>query len=164
MQIEKIQPKAPVFSDLNVPDWYHFHGNKLKAKIEQGTLVIKSKTTTVRIRQTFAEDCCAVWNVEYHILHSLDNFSSGNIVMTQEDFKSAFGISEDCDHLFGQHIINRFGGNVACQGKYIRFGDFLNIPCPGTGCDGDPNVSINLDPEVRKIVSEFVRDVELSIN
>jgi hypothetical protein len=44
-------------------------------------------------------------------------------------------------------MIEPFGGTVAKQRKFIRYHEFLNIPGPGSGYQGDPNVSIELYPE-----------------
>ncbi len=56
----------------------------------------------------------------------------------------------------GSWLVGRYGGNSAVQSKFIRWGNFLNIPCPGTGHDGDPNVSIYVTDEIREAVRKLL--------
>lgn len=42
------------------------------------------------------------------------------------------------------------------QGAFIRYGNFLNIPSPGTGHDGDPNISILIDGPIRRAVRQLL--------
>ena len=75
--------------------------------------------------------------------------------MDDEHLKMAFGLSEESGK-YGDWLIGRFGGESAEQGQFIRFENFLNIPCPGTGHDGDPNISIVLDDKIRDAVEHLL--------
>lgn len=46
--------------------------------------------------------------------------------------------------------------NWARPGAFIRQGRYLNIPGPGTGLIGDPNISIRLKPEIVAAVSKML--------
>lgn len=48
-------------------------------------------------------------------------------------------------------------GAFASQKFFFRVGRFLNIPGPGIGHDGDPNISIELSDHLVEPVSQFVR-------
>ncbi|MCX6813615.1 MAG: hypothetical protein NT078_00045, partial [Candidatus Azambacteria bacterium] len=63
----------------------------------------------------------------------------GRSRFNDDELAAAFGLSDNSGN-FGDWLIERFGADSAEQGKYIRWKTFLNIPCPGTGNDGDPNV------------------------
>lgn len=52
-----------------------------------------------------------------------------------------------------------FGGDAGIPGKFFRFENFVNFPCPGTGFDGDPNFSFVLkefmNEEIRCLIENF---------
>jgi hypothetical protein len=48
---------------------------------------------------------------------------------------------------------------VGIQGKYARKGAYLNIPCMGTGKEGDPNASILLSEKVTLALMSFITHV-----
>ena len=53
----------------------------------------------------------------------------GVTVFTTEDMKQAFGLTDDRPDE-ENWLLERFGGSVAQQGHYIRYGPFLNIQAP----------------------------------
>ena len=79
----------------------------------------------------------------------------GRVLLTLSEMQSAFGFTDVCDTRFVP-LIKRFGGCCASQGRFIRWQNYLNIPCPGTGRDGDPNISIELTPEIKAAVQELL--------
>ena len=83
--------------------------------------------------------------------------AKGRAWFSEEDLKSAFGFSDKSGE-YGYWLIERYGADVASQGKYIRWRDHLNIPCPGIGNDGDPNVSIYLDDDIKNAVRELLSE------
>lgn len=141
---------------FNVPRWHHHHSSKLlinKAKSVQGnSLILESNAVRVTIQRDVQNKG---WQIDYEIKHPSNSWSTGRVCMMSEDLRTAFKLSDDCAAAWGQTILDEHGGSVAHQGKYIRFGRYLNIPGPGTGHDGDPNVSIYLDDEVIAAVGRF---------
>jgi hypothetical protein len=102
-------------------------------------LVIAGSAARVRItRRAFTVD--EGWNVEWEVVQSQQTKVIGCTHFNTHELRAAFGLSEETGE-FGDWLIERFGAESAQQGKYIRWKDFLNIPCPGTGHDGDPNIS-----------------------
>jgi hypothetical protein len=53
-------------------------------------------------------------------------------------------------------LAKRFDAEHAVLGKFIRVGDFLNIPGPGTGMDGDANLSVHLNEWIREESQRFL--------
>jgi len=51
----------------------------------------------------------------------------------------------------------RFSAELALPGLFIRSGNFLNIPGPGTGYDGDANISIYLNEALRASLTRFLK-------
>ena len=82
----------------------------------------------------------------YEIRQPSGKFVVGKIEISKIDLKKAFGLSGECDVEDEQQI----------PGKYIKHGSYLNIPGPGTGNDGDPNVSIYLDEALVSNVRAFL--------
>lgn len=83
--------------------------------------------------------------------------TTGVVFFNDKHLRSAFNLQETCQT--EQHslwLIDRFGGDCASQANYIRYKDYLNIPCPGTGHDGDPNISIMLDKDIRDAVRDML--------
>ena len=76
--------------------------------------------------------------------------------MRGDRLRGAFGLSDEV--LEGSAwLVESYTAQSAAQGKYIRLGKFLNIPCAGTGHDGDPNVSIVINPDMRDAVDRLTR-------
>jgi len=71
------------------------------------------------------------------------------VFMTREDINAAFGLSDECSDL-GQGMLDEWGGGVALPGSFIRHATYLNIPGPGTGHDGDANISVKLWEETKE--------------
>lgn len=53
-------------------------------------------------------------------------------------------------------MLDRFGGTVARQGIFIRWRDFMNIPGPGTGGDGDANISVMITGEIKEAIKTIL--------
>lgn len=147
-------PKKPDLS-FGEPLWYIGKGMKFSGKYspKEKSLVLEASAATATISR--AENNRG-YLVDYVIRHSKEASSSGIVWMSDKDIRSAFGFSDDYDEIFGQELIDRFGGDAARQGCYIRYKKFLNIPCPGTGHNGDPNVSIFLSDDLKREVEFFL--------
>lgn len=117
-------------------------------------LVIAGSAASVRVtrRATTVDEG---WFVEWEVVQSQQAKVNGRVVFTSDDLRAAFGLSQESGE-FGDWLIERFGADSASQGKFIRWKNFLNIPCPGTGHDGDPNVSIHIDEEIRETVRRLL--------
>ncbi|OGY28025.1 MAG: hypothetical protein A3F33_02715 [Candidatus Woykebacteria bacterium RIFCSPHIGHO2_12_FULL_43_10] len=143
------------------PTWFHHHGSKMHLELldqQNRRLVISGSAAKVIIRKASSVYPNAKgWFVDWEVVQyrPYEEGVRGRSQFNDEDFKSAFGLSEKPGE-FGHWLIQQFGASAAGQGQYIRWGNFLNIPCPGTGHDGDPNVSIYLDEEIQKAVRQLL--------
>lgn len=136
------------------PVWWHHHGSKMRVKnfsIEHYVLFLKGSAASVR----FVRQGSGRWSVDWEVIRSQSEKSGGRILMTKEQMQAAFGLSDESGNA-GNWLIQQYGADSADQGSYIRWGKFLNIPCPGTGHDGDPNVSIELDEEMKNAVRQLL--------
>jgi len=141
------------------PEWFHHHGMKMSvvapSSLNKPAVTIASNAAKVIIKEAFEgrPKEKREWFVNWEVarFRPYDEVVRGRRVFSSEELAAAFGITTDSgDH--GQWLIDRYGGESAEQELYIRYGDFLNIPCPGTGNDGDPNVSIFITDEIRDAV------------
>ena len=141
-------------TEVGVPEWYNMHGSKINIidfDTPTLTLIIAGGAASLRISYIFAKR----WAVRWEIIQSVDQKIKGSVYFSPSELEAAFGLSGDSGD-FGDWIIERYGADSAEQGKYIRWDRFLNIPCPGTGHDGDPNISIYVDDVLRDAVQDLL--------
>ncbi|KKQ36034.1 MAG: hypothetical protein US50_C0001G0036 [Candidatus Nomurabacteria bacterium GW2011_GWB1_37_5] len=157
----KVKGRIPELHPMGFPAWWHHHGTKMRVAYPAGNsemLIIAGSAAKVIINKSpFGKK---MWLIEWEVLQSQNEKVNGRVIFTKDHLTDAFGITKTAD-LFGygaDSLIERFGGDCASQGRYIRWKNFLNIPCPGTGHDGDPNVSINIDDEIKKAVEKFLKE------
>lgn len=131
-----------------VPPWYHPHGSKISVigydnpkSLGEKTLILGSSAADIRI---FPHQTNPGWVLEYRINHAGGDWSRGRVRMSEESFLKAFKESSA-------------GDEAGWQGAYIRHGNCLNIPGPGTGNDGDPNVSIWVDKDIVEAVQTLLK-------
>jgi len=148
------QPKS-VHNARSLPIWFHHRGSKMEFVVQdENTVNIRSKAASLLIRRSLVGvDYLVEWNIDHD-----PGFTKGNVWMTESELASAFGLSDNMGD-FGEWLIARFGGTTAAEGKFIRYKKFLNVPCPGTGNDGDPNISIMINNNIREAIRHifFVR-------
>jgi hypothetical protein len=143
------------------PIWHHPHGSKMRVeKLDKKNrvLVISGSAAKVTIRKASSIIPNAKgWLVDWEVVQcqAYGEGVRGRSCFKDNDIAAAFGLS-DSSGRFGGWLIEQFGADVANQGKYIRWKKFLNIPCPGTGHDGDPNVSIQLNEEIQHNVLQLL--------
>jgi hypothetical protein len=161
-----IPRKKPVMY-MGCPVWWHHHGCKIKIKslnLISKELLLFSSTVFIRIclEQSVRKEA---WGVAWHITHFYPTaeIASGKVLFSKNELKAAFCLGDDLGQESrdgGMWLIDAYGGDIAAQGKFIlythNFSNFLNIPCPGTGHDGDPNVSILVSDEIREAISKLV--------
>jgi hypothetical protein len=138
------------------PIWWHPHGSKVcvrRLDKERCLLILAGSAASLRIGHTANN---TAWTVEWEVVQIRDQQkASGRVVFTPDQLRTAFGLSDDSD-ADGDWIIERFGAHAASQGAYIRWRDCLNVPCPGTGHDGDPNISIKITRPIQEAVRKLL--------
>jgi len=154
------QRRDPV-THVNIPVWCHKHGSKMDVEQldrENHVLIISGSAAKVTIRKasTVFPDAEG-WFVDWEVVQCRprDEGVRGRSFFNKKNLEAAFGLSEDSDK-FDNWFFSQHGVDAAEQGKYIRWKHYLNIPCPGTGHDGDPNVSIHLDERIQNAVRRLI--------
>ena len=146
------------------PEWCHGHCTKMdveKLDIANQMLILRASAAEVKIIKAvklFPQyPQLTGWFVEWEVvlLRFTDLAVRGRTQFSDEDLSSAFGLTDDSNVSSGW-LIERYGGTSANQAGYIRWKNFLNIPCPGTGHDGDPNVSIEINEARQEAVRQLL--------
>jgi len=145
----KIQP------EWGLPVWFHHHGIKLRVFYLNSTgdksLIIKGSAAQLVIAP-YGDDR---WTVRWEIVWGRHEEVSGHITMLTETLRRAFGLADGTAES-GEWILSRYGGDSAEQHRYLRWRDCLNIPGPGTGHDGDPNISVLLRDDIKEAVRQLL--------
>lgn len=142
------------------PQWWHHHGTKMRGEYNpaDGTVTITGSAAKLFIYPKSQQGSSKMWVVCWIVIFSFDSKVEGKLSFTTEQLCAAFGVETEkpFEAHFGQWLIDRYGADYAEQGKFIRQGDYLNIPGPGTSNDGDPNVSVMLDDDITKAIKDLV--------
>lgn len=133
------------------PSWYHCNGGKISQiginsanSPTRKVLILGSKTVGIKIHR---DPQGTGYLIKYEIHHPSDTPTTwGKISMSEIEIQKAFGLSGECNGEDEQMVPE----------KFIRQGRYLSIPGPGTGNDGDPNVSIYLDEALVSNVRAFL--------
>lgn len=140
------------------PIWWHHHGTKLRVKnldLDKKKLVFGASAAELII-EPLPEDKIDNWIIRYAV-HQFAGFGSrGEVFMTTAELRTAFGLANDPASPSSEWLVSRYGADSARQRHFIRWKDFLNIPCPGTGNDGDPNISVYLSEEIKEAVRKLL--------
>lgn len=145
--------KDPVLKEDNIPVWANSKGRKMSVEyigLLEDLLIIRGSAAEVVIQRSKIG-----FIVSWSIVSSQSHWTRGQIDFLTEDLMQAFGLSDRCgEHGYG--LLEEFGGTTAHQGFFLRFQKWLNIPGPGTGHNGDPNVSILIDDKIKFAVGKMI--------
>ncbi len=137
------------------PSWQVSKGHKMtitSSGPRLGTLELRGSAAELKVSPRERG-----WNVQWKIEH-YNGRVEGHVHMDDSALRRAFGL-EDGLGTFGATLADRTGTPIdaAEQGQFVRWGEFLNIPHPGTGLQGDPNISIELSDEIRTAVQDLLQ-------
>jgi hypothetical protein len=149
----------------NPPQWWHPHGRKIDVKGSDLSsidrfVILGSNTTEVSVKPVHKSYRSDSWLLEWKITHgsSTEGESSGFRIMNTKELFAAFGLN---NFIGDDPSFNKFhGAHSAKPGVYARVGRHLNIPCPGSASDGDPNISIWVEETIQTEIFELVRTVK----
>lgn len=134
----------------SIPEWWNSHGSEMKVNDEETNkrqVVIENKNASARVKIT--ESSNNRWIVAWSICHA-SGAVEGHVAFQAAVLQLAFGLaSEETGTVNSQ-------ATLSFQPSFIRQGNFLDIPCAGIGYDGDPNISIMLDDEIRSAIGKLL--------
>ncbi len=147
-------PTAPAPDDVR-PAWFHRHGDKLAIEhFDHEKLELTLSSTAARL--TITPHGKGQFLVRWRIINSKSESAEGVIVFSQDRLKAAFmqSIALPPEHTM---FLANHDATDGVPGYFIRRGRFLNIPCPGTAYDGDPNLSIFVTDDIMEKVKAITR-------
>ena len=154
------------------PVWWHGHGTKMQVEmldLEERRLVLSGSAAKVTVTKSSSIDpeYQRHWMVNWNVIQSVPDKegAQGGVLFSRGELAAAFMLTNDPEDSafgnarypsYGEWVVDDFGGDSAAQGRFIRWGEFLNIPCPGTGHDGDPNVSVLVDEAMKEAIRSLL--------
>ena len=145
------------FPSASQPSWLVGHGIKMEVHEKGlGTLTLKGSVARLEIVSFGPKAGPHEYKVAWNVTH-VDGYTSGSVNMNRDDVARAFGIVNGMGD--GGGALRAPDGkeiHAAAQGLYFRRSRYLNIPHPGTGRQGDPNISVYVTDEIRKAVFELI--------
>lgn len=147
--VETARRRVPALVGDLYPKWYHPRGDKVRVEnldMRRHVLELGSRAVQVRITRMVSTSN-ERWIVEWKIRFSqrLD-YSQGRLVMSRQLLRRIFGLDGNGEQERSTWLLDRYGADAGEPGFFLRWGDYVNIPGPGTGHDGDANVSIEIYP------------------
>lgn len=149
------------------PTWWHTGGAKMKvtAGDERHYLTISNKRAYLTISKASLTDPKdnSGWNLRWEIEHRSKNADkpygkiAGKVYFSDEQLTGAFELADDHGDTTNE-INKRFLVSSGVKGKYVRVLNCLNIPCPGSSLNGDPNISVYCTEEIKAALRTLQSD------
>ncbi len=141
----------PTSYTATVPSWFHPGGTVIKVHPSDDTFVVTLRSKTVHVvifrRKTEYEP---KWQINSHIAFSEDERAKVKVFFSTDHIIRAFALDVNGT----KDIIDR--QKQFDIGYFVRQGRFLNIPCPGTGQDRDPNLSIEITNDIQGVIKKML--------
>lgn len=137
------------------PHWWHGRGKTVYDagnRRDRSIVTLTSKSCHLKIQRTGENE----WIVSVYMHYPGKNRTTHERYFNAVELATAFDTPRDLSVGNGLYAFRR-RANFGVEGLFIRRGNFLNIPCPGSGVDGDPNMSIRLTAHIREKIGRFLR-------
>lgn len=136
------------------PKWWNEHGMKMQAMPQDGNnLTIKNNVAKLMISRLEPMFYQVLWQIIFGNTEYGPEIINGQIFMTSHGLAAAFGLAHvGCP----SWLFKDYGADAGGQGQFVRRGQFLNIPGPGTGNDGDPNISIFISDDIKQAIDTLL--------
>lgn len=172
-------PRRPEIRQF-FPVWWHHHGSKIPSRptaVTENSLTWQASAAYLTLTWVECEPTQPhspefplrhyCWWLEYQIIWGGCERVKAVIRPCTETLRVMFGLqrhfTDRFDIILANQIIQQYGGTTAKQGRFIRWDSdtqpgvsHVNIPHPGFGHDGDPNLSVAVDDEMRQVVAKFI--------
>jgi len=150
---------VPESAKMCCPPWFHKKGLEMRLFSRSKSQVVISGSearTTITKADTLHERTVG-WFIDWEMVQQYPYGIgvSGRRHFSDEELAAAFGLS-DSEGKSGQSLRHKYLLQSVEEGKYGRTGNYLNIPSPGTGCNGDPNISVYITEEIRKAIAAIL--------
>lgn len=152
-----IQFVSGLMSRIRVPGWHHPSSGKMQVeKADSSQVVISAPKACLTITE-IPQGPDFIWTVKWEIFFTIEHGVRNEVVMSAQELCAAFALNENEDD-YDDWLEDL--PRVSVAGKFFREGPFLNIPHPGIGKDGDPNISVLITGEIKKAVTGLVLEAQ----
>lgn len=141
------------------PIWFYPAEHPLEYVQNTNTMIEFRSDGGAYLKLSMVEDPEAVdqWNVEWKIVHGSGAEGTWKSVFPRSMLLVAFGVTSSSSHPpCATELLFRYNADEGALGRFIRRGDCLNIPGPGTGFVGDANLSVLLTDDVKDRIKLFL--------
>jgi len=140
------------------PAWWHPKGAFMRvhhvvSQPHKRELFIKGASDSFWLNIT-SQAGAATWYLQWQLYHEWAQQVTGKVRLATGELCLAFALQEL--PLEQDPLISRYRQWVCRPGCFFRLADFLNIPCRGTGQNGDPNMSLLLTPEIKTHLANLI--------
>ena len=153
------------------PKWFHPHGMKMDLggtpiyhTLGGDDVLIGSRRggrpspTVAQLQIRHSVTRGRLYKVSWRIMFTRGENAWGDLLLSGDELRQAFGILSSNSPIGDiTEMKERYDAESSIPGHFIRKGKFLNIPMPGTGMDGDPNISIFITEEMQEAIRNLLR-------
>lgn len=137
------------------PNWWHSYGRLVSRTLERQESELTFSSGAAHIKIGRSSTPRNMFEVRWIIFTKGQGRVDGFRVFNKKEMVSAFNIAGECG-TSDTEFAGRYDADVGIPGYFIRKDDYLNIPCPGTGIGGDPNISIKITQVMRDQITKFI--------
>jgi hypothetical protein len=153
----------------SMPKWFNPHGLKMqvvdfnlnKTKLQLGSTAAK---LNLQVNYFLSNALYRFFAIERQLTFPKLSSASGITNIERSLAEAMFGISTvqpyyRKDDPRAHEWLKKYHlrATSVWPGVYIRYGRFLNIPGPGTGDDGDANLSIYINDSIKEAVEKLLK-------
>lgn len=154
------RPAAP-------PSWWSPKGDRMvldSYKQDEYLKYAKEGVASLTLRLVYiggARHVSISWSIVHDVLSEEHRCEvSGTVLLTHAQAVRAFHVTRGSVGSARREVedavfASAYRADDGSQGLFVRQGRYLNIPGPGTGMQGDPNISFYIDDDVKAAVTEY---------
>ena len=156
MQTMAEHKRKPDTKMCGEPVWCHHHCGKMHLEnTTPSSLKIAGSAACLEIGSPESVRGERHWKILWEIRFGSNGRVNGQVIFPDKYLRAAFGLSDEVG-FGGEWMLSEYGADTAAQGWFIRYQNFLNIPGPGTGHDGNPNISIEITEEMKNAAAALL--------
>jgi len=147
-------PELPNLTLPSPPHWWVSHGGKMEVKRRSNLrLLLKSSTSELELSR---DDGSGTFTVFYRLHHGSGSTEHQINGLHETEVKEMFALENGGRSDYQIFAPLTTYADAALPGAYCRQAGYLNIPHPGAGKQGDPNLSVHITEEIRTAVQDFL--------
>jgi hypothetical protein len=141
---------TPEFLATDVPRWFYQAGATVCVQsFLQDKKILKIGSDTIEIQILPMKGKTGIWCVRWKVFHAPSEYTEGARVFDPPMLQRAFWLQSGEAPPW---TAGRYPCDDAVLGHFIRKGNHLNIPGPGTGLEGNANASLLLTKEIQDCI------------